>query len=941
MNDQFTNGDREEELAQKLNEIAEQTHASAQFAAELEGRLRHARQSKANSLAVALKGISPALRWAALMILLALALSWSIRTLIPAPRPGTENTPVPSGSATPTMENITPAVTPSPETSGYDFRGAKLHLEGSLPQSPGTAHVYSIHQELTPATAEQARVLADRFGIQGEMYTTQGLIHGTTNYLISDGKQSLQVHSDQYFTYSADMAKSRRGYLPPNEANAEDIITEFLTARGFDFPFRVSPSESSWGYSVQPLAPDSTPLQFESFSPPLMRVVLDESGQVLSVDASLIGYDPNALGEYGIITAEEALQKLLDDSTPAGKMEYVHSARNGPQEWYRDYPDNQPLTIYGYVSSLTAADSNQPPLILMDGVPLTGNTTGMESLEDFSYIKVTGQFYVEDIIRKFDVASWDRKVQEMYLSGTLSRQRDQIIFTSDDGSGTQYVLADPPADVPLDTKIPDTQLGISGVVVDGNIVWTYIQFFAESQGGGGGGSNGLGFYRLNLSGTPVPFPSPTPRPEMSRKDIIYVIKEGDTVFAIAEAFGITPEEIVEANPWLREENVLTPGRELNIPGPLGSNEYIVQENDTLTSIALNHGVSVEALMQANGITENIVFLGQRLIIPSAQGANNPLPGFYTVKEGDTCGSIAAQFGVSLQSIIDQNQLSADCLIFVGQQLIITAATPVEQNVTDLRGYLSIGLHQKADGTSFKEYGLEVVEENGSRLYTMEGPQLAELDAHNGLPILVTGTIDALGKLVMESYKIPYPDLHFQILKGTQRAEQVAGQNVLLFTTEDGKSYVEFLVTNPFPLDSGSFTGQLGDLLQQEVLIIPDETFGGMPVAHLYQSSIIQEGAPEMQVQANRIPVYNETNDPNLSPEFTPPNLTIDTVELAYYVSNPYYQVNDPNYGQRPPYLQPAWRFHGRYDDGSEFEMLVQALRQEHLLPELAPGITPG
>jgi hypothetical protein len=126
-----------------------------------------------------------------------------------------------------------------------------------------------------------------------------------------------------------------------------------------------------------------------------------------------------------------------------------------------------------------------------------------------------------------------------------------------------------------------------------------------------------------------------------------------------------------------------------------------------------------------------------------------------------------------------------------------------------------------------------------------------------------------------------------------------------------------------------------------VLILPDEMFGGMPVAHVYQSSIIQEGAPEMQVQANRILVYNESNDPSLPPEFTQPNLTVNEVELVYYVSNPYYQVNDPNYSQRPPYIQPVWRFQGQYDDGTEFEVLIQALKQEFLRPELAPRISPG
>ena len=53
----------------------------------------------------------------------------------------------------------------------------------------------------------------------------------------------------------------------------------------------------------------------------------------------------------------------------------------------------------------------------------------------------------------------------------------------------------------------------------------------------------------------------------------------------------------------------------------------------------------------------------------------PLPPFdYTVKEGDTCGVIAATFKISVQSIIVQNQLSAQCFVSVGQPLKIPFPT---------------------------------------------------------------------------------------------------------------------------------------------------------------------------------------------------------------------------------------------------------------------------
>lgn len=54
----------------------------------------------------------------------------------------------------------------------------------------------------------------------------------------------------------------------------------------------------------------------------------------------------------------------------------------------------------------------------------------------------------------------------------------------------------------------------------------------------------------------------------------------------------------------------------------------------------------------------------------------PLPPLdYTVKAMDTCAGIAASFGVSVQSIILQNNLSANCELYEGQPLQIPQPTP--------------------------------------------------------------------------------------------------------------------------------------------------------------------------------------------------------------------------------------------------------------------------
>ncbi len=114
--------------------------------------------------------------------------------------------------------------------------------------------------------------------------------------------------------------------------------------------------------------------------------------------------------------------------------------------------------------------------------------------------------------------------------------------------------------------------------------------------------------------------------------------------------------------------------------------YIVQRGDTLFLISIRFGVSMSAIMAANGITNpNLIFVGQRLIIPGV-GGSTPGPGSgagtqtYVVQRGDTLFLISVRFGVSLSAITAANGITNANLIFVGQRLTIpgttSGATPV-------------------------------------------------------------------------------------------------------------------------------------------------------------------------------------------------------------------------------------------------------------------------
>jgi LysM repeat protein len=78
----------------------------------------------------------------------------------------------------------------------------------------------------------------------------------------------------------------------------------------------------------------------------------------------------------------------------------------------------------------------------------------------------------------------------------------------------------------------------------------------------------------------------------------------------------------------------------------------------------------------NTHTPTITFTPTTTYTPTMVVTSTPLaPIEYTVKDGDLCASIAALFGISIPSIVLENNLSSDCYLSPGQILKIPQPTP--------------------------------------------------------------------------------------------------------------------------------------------------------------------------------------------------------------------------------------------------------------------------
>jgi len=142
----------------------------------------------------------------------------------------------------------------------------------------------------------------------------------------------------------------------------------------------------------------------------------------------------------------------------------------------------------------------------------------------------------------------------------------------------------------------------------------------------------------------------------------YIIRAGDTLFALSQRFNVSVQEIMNANPGI-DPNNLQIGRIICIPGagPMPSCPngflYTIRSGDTLFALGQRFNVSVQAIINANpGIDPNNLQVGRIICIPTMGMPTPSCPnGFlYTIRSGDTLFALSQRFNVSVQAIINAN-----------------------------------------------------------------------------------------------------------------------------------------------------------------------------------------------------------------------------------------------------------------------------------------------
>lgn len=166
-----------------------------------------------------------------------------------------------------------------------------------------------------------------------------------------------------------------------------------------------------------------------------------------------------------------------------------------------------------------------------------------------------------------------------------------------------------------------------------------------------------------------PPPPPTER---------YQVRRGDSLSVVAKRFGMKVSQLKAMNNL--RSNIIRVGTKLRVQGGVDEDYadteitwYRVRSGDSLGSIATRFRISVNSLMRLNNLSSHIIYPGDRLRVkgePAVNPSSKNDSKWYKVRQGDSLWTIAQQFGVSVNDLLAINNLSSS-IIQAGHMLMVS------------------------------------------------------------------------------------------------------------------------------------------------------------------------------------------------------------------------------------------------------------------------------
>ena len=268
---------------------------------------------------------------------------------------------------------------------------------------------------------------------------------------------------------------------------------------------------------------------------------------------------------------------------------------------------------------------------------------------------------------------------------------------------------------------------------------------------------------------------------------LHFVKRGETLFAIARAYGLTANDLFRDNPEARQG--ISAGSVLKIPVRNERDQatalkqepsktyfyHIVKKQETLYGIAKKYGISIETLKGMNPRMGEYPKEGETLMIPYLDKSSPEMQGTWegesiphTVAQGETLYGIARQYNVTIGEIKNANPgltetLQTGAVILIPNQGLTEQEQSAEEDGKNA-GFIE---HEVAAGETL--YG--IAREYGYGIDTLQAynPGLSSAISP-GQVILVPSRINDIGYIVhrpeknesldgiSRKYEVPLGDL---------------------------------------------------------------------------------------------------------------------------------------------------------------------------------------